>query len=300
MKNNKNIINKNNISYNKLALYNALIATFLITILYLTLPKILNYPINSIDNDFQLEVVGIKYSTQFFILASLIISFIFCFVRFIYKRLYKGTLGSKESILKTRKKCFNLQYIMLLIEVILPTLLSFILLLSFKTTYDLLLRLCILIFSFASLFATASYMIGKPFFSKLLIQTSKIDDTTLDSIKISTPTKLIILTIPLFVCSFVLILLISTTSMTIEKGDLLYKFYKQELIASFDNKTLSVNDIKKILDKFDYKSENDFGLIMNSNNKEIIYKSKDKSISDPIFLATYTEKYYDIQHRTML
>lgn len=293
----KNKINSkrknNNISYNKLAFFNALIALVLVIILYFALPKILNYPSNTIDNDFQLKVVGITYTTQFIILASIIVVFIYLFVRFIYKRVYSGALGSKQSIINTRKKCFNVQYVMLIIEVLLPTTLCFILLILFKTNIDLLLRICIVIFSFAAIFGITSYMISRSFFRNLLIKTSNISKNDLKTIKISMPTKLLILTLPLFICSFVLILLISTTTMTIEKGDLLYNFYKQELINSLDGKTLSLDDIKNIFNTLEYKSENDFALIMDAGNGEIIYKSKNINIADESFLSNYTLSFYD-------
>ena len=51
-------------SYKTLALLNAFIATLIMIILYFTLPSILNYPKNSIDNDFQVEIVGIKLLTN--------------------------------------------------------------------------------------------------------------------------------------------------------------------------------------------------------------------------------------------
>lgn len=293
MKNNK--VKKDNIklSYNKLTIYNTLIALVLVIILYFALPKILNYPTNTIDNDFQIQVVGIKYTAQFITLASLIVGFVFVFIRLVYRRLYKGALSSnKETVLKTRKKCFNMQYIMLTVEIILPTVLSIILLLVFHTTFDLLIRLCTIIFSFTALFATTSYMISRNFFRNLLIQTSDISKNSIDTTKVGTPIKLLILTLPLFLCSFVLILLISTTTMTIEKGDLLYKFYKQELTTNLDSNSLSLEDIKESFKNFDYKSENDFGIIMDGTTGEIIYKSKNKEISDSKFLATYTLSFY--------
>lgn len=117
MKNKINDSNKkNNIYYNKLAFLNSLIALVLVIILYFTLPKILNYPTNTIDNDFQIKVVGITYTSQFIILATLIVTFIYLFVRLIYKKLYNGISGSKDSIIKTRKKCFNIQYVMLILR----------------------------------------------------------------------------------------------------------------------------------------------------------------------------------------
>lgn len=181
---------------------------------------------------------------------------------------------------------------MLLVEVILPTALCFFLLIIFKTNFDLLLRICIVIFSFASIFAITSYMISRTFFRNLLIKTSAISGNELNSIRIKTPTKLLILTLPLFLCSFVLILLISTTTMTIEKGDLLYRFYKQELITYFDNKNLSLDEIKSTFNKLDYKSVNDFALIMDAKTGEILYKSKDLNISDTNFLSNYTLEFY--------
>ena len=46
----------------KLALVNTLIFALIAVVLYFTLPTVLNYPPNSIDNNFQIEIVGIKYS----------------------------------------------------------------------------------------------------------------------------------------------------------------------------------------------------------------------------------------------
>lgn len=293
MKNKSNNKKKiNNLSYNKLAFLNSLIAFVLVIILYFALPKILNYPSNTIDNDFQIKVVGITYTSQFLILATLIVSFIFLFVRFIYKKVYNGILGSADSIIQTRKKCFNVQYAMLIIEVLLPTILCFFLLILFKTNMDLLLRICIVIFSFASIFGITSYMISRAFFRNLLIITSNYCENDFNTIRISTPFKLLILTLPLFICSFVLILLISTTTMTIEKGDLLYDFYKQELINSLEEKNLSLEDIKNKLTTLEFKSENDFALIMDAENGKILYKSKNMNIPDESFLSNYTLSFY--------
>ena len=80
--------------------------------------------------------------------------------------------------------------------------------------------------------------------------------------------------------------------MTIEKGDLLYRFYKQELITYFDNKNLSLDEIKSTFNKLDYKSVNDFALIMDAKTGEILYKSKDLNISDTNFLSNYTLEFY--------
>lgn len=288
----KNKIKKNT-SVNQIALYNAFFALILVIILYFVLPTILNYPSNTINNDFQLQVVGIKYNSQFAILASLIVTFIFFFVRFIYNKLYKGAMSStSESIAKTRKKCFNAPFLMIIFEVLLPTLLSSILLAVFKTNLSLLIRLGIVIFSFAAIFAPISYMIGRSFFRNLLVKTSSKCKKDLETFKLRMPSKLLILTLPLFICSFVILLLISFTTTTLEKGSLLYDFYKQELITSLDKDLLTYEDLKSVFDDFIFKSDADFGLIMDSNTGTILYKSKNKNIEDPAFLSAYTLNFY--------
>lgn len=280
------------ISVNKIAFYNALFAAILVCILYFVLPKILNYPANTINNDFQLQVVGIKYNTQFIVLASLIVMFIFLFVKLVYNKLYKGITSSTDSIAKTRKKCFNAPFIMIIIEVILPTVLSGFLLSLFKTNLSLLIRLCIIIFSFAAIFAPISYIIGRSFFRDLLIKSSNKCKNDLKTFKLNMPSKLLILTLPLFLCSFVILLLVSFSSMTIEKGNLLYDFYKQELVNTFNDKNISYDDIPSIFENFTFKSDNDFGLIMDTSTGKILYKSKDKSIEDENFLSAYTLNFY--------
>ena len=48
----------------KLALVNTLILLIIAAVLYFALPSVLNYPPNSIDNDFQIEIVGITFIPQ--------------------------------------------------------------------------------------------------------------------------------------------------------------------------------------------------------------------------------------------
>ena len=52
-------------SISKLAFYNVMIGIVLALALYFLLPYILNYPPNTIDNDFQVQMVGIKYTYQY-------------------------------------------------------------------------------------------------------------------------------------------------------------------------------------------------------------------------------------------
>ena len=84
-------------SYKTLALLDAFIATLIMIILYFTLPAILNYPQNSIDNNFQVEVVGIKYTHQFIILSAIIVALVYIGFRFVYSRINFNSNASKTT-----------------------------------------------------------------------------------------------------------------------------------------------------------------------------------------------------------
>ena len=64
-------------SVTKLALVNTLAGLVLAGILYFVLPYLLNYPENTIDNDFQVQMVGIKYSMQYLILVTILAILVF-------------------------------------------------------------------------------------------------------------------------------------------------------------------------------------------------------------------------------
>ena len=160
-------------SEKKLAFVNTLVFALIAAILYFTLPTVLNYPPNSIDNDFQVQIVGIKYSTQFLILISILLVLLYTILRFVYSKLSlskeKVKNGSKEYIDSIRKKAFNYPYIMLLFEMFIPTIIVAILLFAFNTELELVIRISTVVFSFGSVFAIFSYMLSKSFFTHKLI-----------------------------------------------------------------------------------------------------------------------------------
>ena len=74
-------------SVTKLALLNTFIGVILAFILYWFLPYILNYPANTINNDFQVQMVGITYTFQYCILVTLLAIFIFTAFYVCYRKL---------------------------------------------------------------------------------------------------------------------------------------------------------------------------------------------------------------------
>lgn len=288
----KNIFNIN--TEKKLAFANTLVFALIAVILYFTLPFVLNYPPNSIDNEFQLEIVGIKYSTQFLILISILLILLYTTLRIVYSKLSlskdKSKVNSKEYIKSIRKKAFNYPYMMFLLELFFPAIIVAVLLFVFNTEGELVLRISTVVFSFSAVFAIFSYMLNKRFFANKLIETAKASNNDINGIRIQLYKKLLIQILPLFLYSFVLILLISISLMTEEKGSLLYHFYRQELLSKFDEeKTYSIDEIKEILDTIEFKSEGDHTLIMSADDGNLIYSPEKLNQ----FFINYTLDFYD-------
>lgn len=282
-------------STKKLAIINTLIFALIASTLYIFIPKILNYPPNSIDNDFQVQIVGIKYTDQFLILISITTVLFYLALRFIYGKLSfsssKAPLNNATELKKLRKKCFDYPYIMFLIELFIPSIIVALLLVVFNTSPELNVRITTVIFSFSAVFAILSYMINKSFFINKLIQTAKISGNKTDGIRINLYKKLLIQILPLFLYSFVLILLISLSFMTTEKSELINSFYKTELESSFnEDKIYTIEEAKDILStQIGYNSENDTAFIFSCDKDEVYYSPVELNN----FLKEYTKLFSD-------
>ena len=265
---------------------NILIFIFIALILYRFIPYVLNYPPHSIDNQFQIDLVGIKYTHQYVVLISALLLLICIALRFVFGKLSVDcNADSKHVINKIRKKCFNYPYFMLIFISFIPTICATILLILFKTDFELLLRLTILIFSFTTLFAIISYMINKRFFVNKLVSTSDICNDDANSMKLSIYKKLFLQLLPLFLYSFVLLLLLTTSIMTTEKGDLLYHFYREELFRTFDtSSTYKLHDIENALKNIGLKNELDHTFIFSAYDGTVYSSSQE--LND--FFITYT------------
>lgn len=288
--NGKNKIN----SVTKLALLNTLIGVILAFILYWFLPYILNYPANTINNDFQIQMVGITYTFQYCILVVLLAIFVFISFAISYRKLSFSADNTEEHDEKyysqLRRKLFNYPYITLVIQTIVPTIVCAILLKLFKTNFELLLRICIVILSVSAIFAITSYMINRKFFIKKLIETSNLVENPLSGLNFKIFKKLLILTFPLFLYTSVILLLITSSVMTTEKGDLLYSIYHQELVNTFsDNETYTLPEAKERLEHLALNSENDHIIMFSAIDGNIYYTGGE--LND--FLIEYTLQYYD-------
>lgn len=276
----------------KLALVNTLMLALIAIVLYFTLPSVLNYPPNSIDNNFQIEIVGITYTTQFIIIISILLILLYITLRIVYSKLSlsKEKLSNPEYIRNLRKKSFNYPYMMLLLEMFIPSIIVAVLLFAFNTETELVIRITTVIFSFTAVFAIFSYMLSKKFFSNRLSATANLANNEITGVRLPLYNKLLIQILPLFLYSFVLILLISMSLMTKEKGELLYHFYRQELLSRFNEETVyDITEVESILNSIEFKSEGDHVVIISASDGEILYSPE--TLND--FFIKYTLNFYN-------
>ena len=278
----------------KLALVNTGIGIILAFILYWILPYILNYPTNTINNDFQVQMVGITYTLQYCILVFLLAIFIFTTFSISYRKLnFSIDVTSKKGekyYSELRKKLFNYPYITLIVQTIVPTIVCAILLTVFKTNFELLMRICIVILSISAIFAITSYMINRNFFIRKLIDTSNLVKTPVSGLNLRIFKKLLILTFPLFLYTSVLLLLITSSVMTTEKGDLLYRIYHQELVNDFStSEVYTLPQAKESLEKLALNSDNDYIVMFSATDGAPYYSGGE--LKD--FLVQYTLRYYN-------
>ena len=133
-------------------------------------------------------------------------------------------------------------------------------------------------------------MLNKKFFSNRLIATAKLVKNEATGIRLPLYNKLLIQILPSFLYSFVLILLISMALMTKEKGELLYHFYRQELLSHFNEETVyNISDVENTLNSIEFKSQGDHALIMSASTGEIYYSPQ--KLND--FFIKYALNFYD-------
>jgi len=229
---------------------------------------------------------------QFLILSCVLSISLFLAFKFFYRNLYinRNKENNEDDINELRKRCFNYPYLFLIAQTIIPPIICAVLLILFNTNLELLVRICIVIFSISAIYSTISYMIGKHYFERILIQTSSMSSHQLIGIRLNMNKKLLAQTFPLFLYSAVIMILISISIMTTEKGDLLYHFYHEELFSTFSENTIyDIEDVQKTLTAFNLHSSEDEIIMFSANNGEVYYSKN--PISN--FLIQYTFNYYE-------
>lgn len=274
--------------------------------LYPFLPVILQYPPNSIDNQFQLDFDGITYTQQYILLIGLIVacSLIVLFIRAYRIHQYLSKLDNKNANLsregtvailyKVRALCYSTPYLLYFLEIFLPFIflpITFILIDAYPIT---ILKICLVYLSFFTLASVTSFVFSKNEFGSILTLLNNLYPDIMEKIELeysnkkrsrlkSLSVKLILQFLPLVVVSLVFISLVGYEQASQKTGNIYYTSYLTMIGDSF-NKTFSSKE--EVIEKL-----NSVTLLDNSHQHFIINSDGTSEVSNGDQLEPFFIKY---------
>ena len=293
-KNNNKKISFLSLPSTKLSIIFSILSACILIAVAITLPLILNYPPNSINTPFDIEMSGIPYVAQFACI-ELIALIVICFViKKVFKPIdewYKNKddlkYNNSRNIDTIRKRCLNLPYIIFLVELIIPSIICFTIL-SITGSHEktMILKITTLIVAFTFLLAVTSYIFTKSLFRKLLSDIYRKDTDI--GMRINIGTKILMQVIPVCIIGMLLIALVGYTKSIKSSEDALFDVYSKNLSILFDkDETYTYTRIRNLLEK----------LLIYNDSASVFILSEDGEVdllSGPApsnFVIKYTLKY---------
>ena len=293
-KNNNKKVSFLSLPSTKLSIIFSILSACILIAVAITLPLILNYPPNSINTPFDIEMSGIPYIAQFACI-ELIALIVICFViKKVFKPIdewYKNKddlkYNNSRNIDTIRKRCLNLPYIIFLVELIIPSIICFTIL-SITGSHEktMILKITTLIVAFTFLLAVTSYIFTKSLFRKLLSDIYRKDADI--GMRINIGTKILMQVIPVCIIGMLLIALVGYTKSIKSSEDALFDVYSKNLSILFDkDETYTYTRIRNLLEK----------LLIYNDSASVFILSEDGEVdllSGPApsnFVIKYTLKY---------
>lgn len=293
-KNNNKKVSFLSLPSTKLSIIFSILSACILIAVAITLPLILNYPPNSINTPFDIEMSGIPYVAQFACI-ELIALIVICFViKKVFKPIdewYKNKddlkYNNSRNIDTIRKRCLNLPYIIFLVELIIPSIICFTIL-SITGSHEktMILKITTLIVAFTFLLAVTSYIFTKSLFRKLLSDIYRKDADI--GMRINIGTKILMQVIPVCIIGMLLIALVGYTKSIKSSEDALFDVYSKNLSILFDkDETYTYTRIRNLLEK----------LLIYNDSASVFILSEDGEVdllSGPApsnFVIKYTLKY---------
>lgn len=254
----------------KITLRYLLVAIVMVLILTSILPTILNYPPDSLNNDFDIYMSGIPFSAQIAIIYLLCSLIIFAIVKYLFSpidRWYQDSsiekYNDKKRIQKIREKCFHLPYIIFFVECFIP-IFCVVLVLALTGSHQpiMVFKILLLFISFFLLFSVTSYIFSKSFYTHILedIHDVKAEINSHVSLKL----KIWLQVLPISIMGILLTALIAYTQVIKAEEDDLYFSYNKHLNETFN--TNITYDSGELIKQF-----SEFELLRLGNSKFVIY-----------------------------
>lgn len=287
--------------WKKLMIIYNIIDVLAVLMFYPIIPKLLNYPPDSIDNAFQVAINGLTYTQQYISILILCIFIENIILVITYKNINKLLCKMNESknidklYLKAVKTVGRTPIIIYLLQVIAPVIVIAMTFLILNGNIEVILKVTLIFFAMLLSIATISYVFAKRVFKDILIDlfndTNKNKDIgqgLLNQIRRSSiKTSVIMVVLPLLIVTIVFITFIGYSNLTKQKGNYLYKIYDKELLENISNEYISIDSLKKDLNNLEFINNNDYYYIIYPDGK--IYTSdKEQKISE--FFIRYSEE----------
>ncbi len=274
MKNKTKVKNKlGNTPSTIIAFRYVLIALIITIILMVIIPKVLNYGPGSINTEFDVQMSNISYNTQFLIILCAIIFLIVFFTKILLRDIdawYKSPKNTKysdiEKIKKIRLKCFQLPYFFFAFEILVPSVIAFIILsITGGHSGIMIFKIVSLLTSMTALLAVVSFIFSKDLYDEIL------SNTYVEGFDIGMKTgirktmNLVIL--PIFLATILLVVTVGYSASVIEKEDVLFKTYNRSLSETFDaEREYEIEEIKQLANQIYLYNSNDTIFILHQDD----------------------------------
>ena len=252
------------------------IALVFLIIVSLLLPTILNYGPESINTPFDVEMSFIAYYQQFILISLVVFIALYLLSKFLLRDIdkwYKLPDEKKYSdlslIKKVRKKCFNLPYIVFLLELLIPPCITAALLFATGSHQPIMIiKILVLVISALLILSVCSFIFAKNIYADILSKTYSSDGNL--GYRVDLWKKIILQTIPLVVMCILITALISYSGSVREIEDIYYNVYSKILHTSFDtNKEYSLDEIKNIIHSIELYDTNKHSIFVINNNNSL-------------------------------
>lgn len=276
-----------------------LIDVCLIVLLYFIMPIIQGFPPLSENLEFQEKVQTLTHIEQYSLI--LIFGLILHFISFkivmrnidkYLKKYVKNENINYDFLLKIRKDCQNIPYKMLIIEWLMFVLMGVILNIIMLVEVNTFIKFTLMIIAVVSLISLCSFIATQKYLYHILgttYQTNQKYEKN-NGFRIKTHIGLLIQAFPLILAMLIIPILFGYANTVEQKGIGIGDYYRAYLDSQEIDKNVTLDNMKKILDKIPLKSNEDYYFIITPNDKEIYTSNQNGYISS--FVLDYRDYFF--------
>lgn len=276
-------------TFNKKVLGSVILYNFfliLVTIVfYYAIPILLNYPPNSINNEFETLIdKGYKYGEQY--IAIVIFGIIFSNILLMiqirkidgWHKLVDETEENKKERERIKRVCFKAPGKLYIVHVIIPTLAILIGMIATGGGIALTFKISVCMLAIFMVLGLLIYILSKNIFNDVLVNLKSDKKYDIKFNITNYKERILVQFLPLVILVGGFMYLSAMSIYTYEKNDLLFEKYFAKLNTQDIENSQSINEVIEKLNKIKKEENEDTFFIVTEN--EIIYKDTEKEILD--------------------